>query len=134
MSQELTGFNPLGITVDCENDIFTVTDEKFGTYKAWVVDVNMPLWYGNYEGGKLAIYKARLEGVEATGIPCYGLIFALCNKKDPSMDLAGAVLADVVFSVAVVIGELLTYIHKTLLESVVNNKNEQVSNGSASLH
>jgi hypothetical protein len=134
MSQNLKGFNPLGIVVDTDNDTFTVYEETFGSYLLKVADTNKPLWYGNYQEGRLAIYKASMEPIEPTSVPCYAIIYVIAGQPDSKMDSVGAVLVDIRVSYATSVGMLLENIKHKLIGMAMEDKNEQVAHGYAHIH
>lgn len=134
MNTSIKGFNSLGVTVDTETDEFTVTDVTFGTYKLKVIDSNKPLWYGNYVGGKLAIFMAGMTPLEPTGIPCYGLVFVIAEQPDSKMDSVGCVLCGMKVSIPQALESLLFNVKDTLINTAMADKNNMVTHGRATLH
>ena len=49
-----------------------VSDPDLGDFVLTITDGQTPLWYGNYQTGKLSVYKPEIYGTVT--IPCFAMI------------------------------------------------------------
>lgn len=128
----INGFNQLQLSIDTEANTFHVTDSNFGTFKLTLPNLPAPIWYGAYESGKLAIYKADMEGEKL--YPCYALVFIIAEQPEECMNTVGASIVPEEMMTATAVGILLSEIKNSLLAMAMEDKQGKMAHGNVTLH
>lgn len=101
-----------------------VDTPEIGMFKIAITDIGKPLWFGNYQTGKLTVYQANIiEGVPKQ--PCIPLVYVVSNQDIPELNLWGYEVYSTDSSLGGMIESLLKVIQNYYLELAVSVRNEQ---------